>query len=568
VAELNDIIIDLLHSQLYITDEQVKEARAKAAADNMSTIDALKELYGISEEELMMMVASIYGMETFDFSDYEVPKEAIEAVPAEVARRYGIMPVSKNGDIPTIAISDPSDLNLLDTINRILGSVDIVVSTKQQIAAAAKRAYATEDEQFVSVMESFAKNEDLHMKERVIKDEKEATANDAPIIRLVYMIILEAFKTRASDIHVEPLEKRLRVRYRIDGALLEVDSPPKYLQNNIVSRLKLMSAMDLSEHRTPQDGRIQMQAMGKDIDLRVSCLPTVHGESIVMRILDKANVELGVAELGFFADDQQLVESIIRMPDGIFLVTGPTGSGKTTSLYAFLNAINRPTVKIITAEDPVEYELSGINQVQIRNEVGMTFAKALRAMLRQAPNIIMVGEIRDQETGEIAINAALTGHMVFSTLHTNDAPSAVTRLIDMGVKPFLIASALRAAMAQRLLRRTCKKCAQPVTVSDAELESLGLTQAFFAEANLQRGRGCEGCKKGYKGRIGIYEIFVLDNTMEDLIYRKAASIELRDRARALGMRSLRDDGLRKAVSGITTLEEVIGITVGDESALE
>jgi general secretion pathway protein E/type IV pilus assembly protein PilB len=568
VAELNDIIIDLLHSQLYITDEQVKEARAKAVTDSISTVDALKQLYGISDEELMMMVASIYGMETFDFSDYEVPKEAIDSVPAEVARRYGIMPVSKNGDILTIAISDPSDLNLLDTINRILGSVDIVVSTKQQIAAAAKRAYATEEEQFISVMESFAKNEDLHMKERVVKDEKEATADDAPIIRLVYMIILEAFKTRGSDIHVEPLEKRLRVRYRIDGALIEVDSPPKYLQNNIVSRLKLMAAMDLSEHRVPQDGRIQMQAMGKDIDLRVSCLPTVHGESMVMRILDKANVELGVAELGFFADDQQLVESIIRMPDGIFLVTGPTGSGKTTSLYAFLNSINRPTVKIITAEDPVEYELSGINQVQIRTDVGMTFAKALRAMLRQAPNIIMVGEIRDQETGEIAINAALTGHMVFSTLHTNDAPSAVTRLIDMGVKPFLIASALRAAMAQRLLRRICKKCTQPVTVSDIELESLGLSHEFFAEANLQRGKGCESCKKGYRGRIGIYEIFVLDNTMEDLIYRKAASIELRDRARALGMRSLRDDGLRKAVSGITTLEEVIGITVSDENAIE
>jgi general secretion pathway protein E/type IV pilus assembly protein PilB len=304
VAELNDIIIDLLHSQLYITDEQVKEARAKAVTDSISTVDALKQLYGISDEELMMMVASIYGMETFDFSDYEVPKEAIDSVPAEVARRYGIMPVSKNGDILTIAISDPSDLNLLDTINRILGSVDIVVSTKQQIAAAAKRAYATEEEQFISVMESFAKNEDLHMKERVVKDEKEATADDAPIIRLVYMIILEAFKTRGSDIHVEPLEKRLRVRYRIDGALIEVDSPPKYLQNNIVSRLKLMAAMDLSEHRVPQDGRIQMQAMGKDIDLRVSCLPTVHGESMVMRILDKANVELGVAELGFFADDQ------------------------------------------------------------------------------------------------------------------------------------------------------------------------------------------------------------------------------------------------------------------------
>lgn len=564
----SDYILDLLHSQMYITDEQLAEAKEKAAADSIPVIDALKQINKMSDEEILMMVASVYGMETFDFTDYKIPDEVLAMVPDEVARRYVAVPVSFNDGVLTVAISDPSDLNLLDTLHHVLNvPIDAVVATREQINEVIKKSYAGEANALENVMVSMGLDNEVDaLVERDTKDAK-ADVADAPIVKLVYLIILEAFKMRGSDIHVEPLEKRLRIRYRIDGALSEVDSPPKYLQNNIISRFKLMSGMDLSEHRIPQDGRIQMQAMGRDIDLRVSCLPTVHGESLVMRILDKNSIRLGIAELGFFADDQQLVERIIRFPDGIFLVTGPTGSGKTTSLYAFLNTINRPTVKIITAEDPVEYELSGINQVQIRNEIGMTFAAALRAMLRQAPNIIMVGEIRDMETGEIAINAALTGHMVFSTLHTNDAPSAVTRMIDMGVQPFLIASALRAAMAQRLLRRICKKCAEPVTVSEDEIEALSLPQDYFNGANLMRGRGCGSCKRGYKGRVGIYEIFVLDASMEDLIYRKASSIEIRDRARALGMRGLREDGLRKAVAGITTLEEVIGATTaeGEES---
>ena len=322
--------------------------------------------------------------------------------------------------------------------------------------------------------------------------------------------------------------------------------------------------MDISEKRIPLDGRIQIKLKNKDIDLRVSSIPTTHGESIVMRILDKSSIQLDIPKLGFYSDDQEKINRIINYPDGIFLVTGPTGSGKTTSLYAFLNTINTPTRKIITVEDPVEYMLPGINQVQVNVAAKMTFAAALKAMLRQAPNIIMVGEIRDLETAEIAINASQTGHLVFSTLHTNDAPSAVTRLVDMGVKPFLVASSVRAVMAQRLLRRVCKNCGEPTTASPTEIRMLDLDDKFLSQAKLMKGRGCEVCGgTGYKGRVGIYEIFMLTDEMQDLIYQKVASATIREAARKSGMRTLREDALRKAASGITTLSEVIAATVGD-----
>ena len=383
----------------------------------------------------------------------------------------------------------------------------------------------------------------------------------APIIRYVNLLILEAFRSRASDIHLEPMEKRFRVRYRIDGVLNEVEAPPKYLQNKILSRLKLQSGMDLSEHRIPQDGRIRIPAMGRELDLRVSDIPTTHGESIVMRILDKSGVMLGIAELGFLEDDIKLIYQILNLPDGIFLVTGPTGSGKTTSLYSFLHELNQPTRKIITAEDPVEYELSGINQVQVNTDVGLTFGNALRAMLRQAPNIIMVGEIRDVETGTIAINAALTGHLVFSTLHTNDAPSAIPRLIDMGVKPFLVASSLRAVMAQRLVRRLCKNCKRPHTVTENEIDGLGISKEFVEKNTFMEPVGCPDCNKGYRGRMGIYEIFMLDDSLENMIYNRADAGAIKRRAKELGMRDLRDDGIRKAAMGITSINEVLRLTV-------
>jgi type II secretory ATPase GspE/PulE/Tfp pilus assembly ATPase PilB-like protein len=391
--------------------------------------------------------------------------------------------------------------------------------------------------------------------------------SDAPIIKMVTMLLLEAHKVRASDIHLEPLESRFRVRFRIDGVLHEVQNPPKKLQSAIVSRITIMTgSMSIAEKRLPQDGRIQVKIGPKQLDLRVSTVPTSHGESIVMRILDKSGLTLGLPQLGFLSDDQEVFERLITLPDGILLVTGPTGSGKTTTLYGCLNYINRPDKKIITVEDPVEYQMNGINQVQVNVDVGMTFPLALRAMLRQAPNIVMIGEIRDLETASIAINASLTGHLVFSTLHTNDAPSAVARLADIGVQRFLVSSAVRAIVAQRLVRKLCPNCKVPHELTDGELRALNLERSQLEGATVMRGTGCDACRDlGYKGRMGIFEIFLIDDEVRHLINDNASTILLRKRARELGMRTLREDGVRKVLSGMTTADEVISATMSDSN---
>ena len=379
------------------------------------------------------------------------------------------------------------------------------------------------------------------------------------------MMLLEAYNMRASDIHLEPLEKRFRVRFRIDGVLHEMQNPPKKLQSAMTSRLKIMTgSMSIAEKRLPQDGRIQVKMGKKQIDLRVSTIPTSHGESIVMRILDKSALNLGLVQLGFLSDDRETFEKLITLPDGILLVTGPTGSGKTTTLYACLNYINKPDKKLITVEDPVEYQMNGINQVQVNTEIGMSFPAALRSILRQAPNVIMIGEIRDAETANIAINASLTGHLVFSTLHTNDAPGAVARLVDIGVQPFLVSSAVRAIVAQRLVRKVCPKCTQPYQMTEVEMSALGIDYSQLGEASVAKGAGCENCKYlGYKGRAGIFEIFLIDDEVRHMINNKASTIELRKRAREMGMRTLREDGVRKVLSGMTTAEEVIAVSMGD-----
>ena len=387
--------------------------------------------------------------------------------------------------------------------------------------------------------------------------------DDSAVVKLANMLITTAIKMKASDIHLEPMEKEFRVRYRIDGALRKMDSPPKRLQGSIISRIKIMSKMKISEKRVPQDGRIQISVGGKDLDLRVNSVPTNHGESIVMRILDKTNLALGLPQLGFLADDQATFERLIKLPDGVVLVTGPTGSGKTTTLYACLGQINTPDKKLITVEDPVEYQMSGINQVQVNKDVGLDFSAALRSILRQAPNIVMIGEIRDEETAGIAMEAALTGHLVFSTLHTNDAPSAVTRLLDIGCKPFLVASALRAAMAQRLVRAICENCREEYKPSDRDIKMLGSIAKTMPEC-MYRGAGCERCgRTGYKGRKGIFEIFKVDDTIERLIFDHAPATLLRQRAREMGMRTLREDGMLKVASGMTSLSEVLRVTMGD-----
>jgi len=565
VVENSDYILELLTEYGMVTPEQVDEGWQKVADSDgrFDIIEALQELKYVERDELMAMLAQQYGLETLDLTGYEIPDEIIQTMTPEIVRQYNAIPVMLHDDILTVAMSDPTAMDALDGLRYVLNrDVEAVISPQDQIQKVIDRFYGTLTDS-VNTLLNGMETGSLEQVEDADSG-NEASGDDAPIIRLVYLLITEAYKMKASDIHLEPLERRFRVRYRIDGVLREMESPPKYLQSNIISRIKIMSRMDLSEKRIPQDGRIQVMVQGVSIDLRVSDIPTTHGESIVMRILDKSSIQLDIPQLGFYTDDQEKIDKIIGLPDGIFLVTGPTGSGKTTSLYAFLNTINTPNRKIITVEDPVEYQLAGINQVQVNPAVQMTFANALRAMLRQAPNIIMVGEIRDLETAEIAINASLTGHLVFSTLHTNDAPSAVTRLIDMGVKPFLVASSVRAIMAQRLVRRVCKKCAQPYTPTADEIRLLGLDEDFIKNSTFMKGRGCSACgHTGYKGRMGIYEIFILQEEIQNLIYGKAASNVIRDAARKSGMRTLREDGLRKAAAGTTTLAEVLATTIGD-----
>jgi general secretion pathway protein E/type IV pilus assembly protein PilB len=512
--------------------------------------------------------AAHFGAEVVQLAGLAIADDVIASVPRHIAKKYRVVPVFRHDSSLTVAIADPSDLATIDSLTHLLHSdITIQVASEADIEGALSKYYGggmggAENEHLKNTIQQLTEE---HVEVADVNAGPAVDA-DAPLIRLVNQIIIDAFKMRASDIHLEPLAKRFRLRYRIDGMLHEIKGPPKRLQPSIIARLKIQSNMSIAEHRVPQDGRIQTNVGGKVIDLRVSCLPTNHGESIVMRILDKEGLRLGLGELGFFTDDQQTFEKLIGLPDGILLVTGPTGSGKTTTLYSCLHFINRPDRKIITVEDPVEYILAGINQVQVAEAVGLTFSAALRSILRQAPNVIMIGEIRDLETASIAINASLTGHLVFSTLHTNDAPSAVTRLIDIGVKPFLVASSTRALMAQRLVRKVCKKCGAPWSPPEAELRTLGIDPNNAPNATFMKGKGCDNCSNtGCRGRFGIFEVFVIDDEARKLIYEKVPSSVLRARAREMGMRTLREDGVRKVLAGMTTPDEVIRATVGDEA---
>ena len=550
-----------------VSAKQLAEAREESSSSGENVADVLIAKKVIRPVDLAQAKAAHFGYEFINLRDLRLTDDVIAAVPRHMAKRYRAVPVAKHDHSVTIALADPSDLDVVDSLQRMLNAdVELRVATDEDIDSALNKYYGAADDSVNKMLQDITEGEvevGLAAKD-VTADDQAVVDADAPIIKLVNTLIVEAFKARASDIHLEPLPKQFRVRYRIDGILHEMKSPPKRLQLSIISRLKIQSNMSIAERRIPQDGRIQTQVGGKLIDLRVSCIPTNHGESIVMRILDKEGLRLGLPELGFFTDDQQTFERLIGLPDGILLVTGPTGSGKTTTLYSCLNFINRPDRKIITVEDPVEYLLAGINQVQVSETVGLSFSAALRAMLRQAPNVIMLGEIRDLETATIAINASLTGHLVFSTLHTNDAPGAVTRLIDIGVKPFLVASSTRALMAQRLVRKVCKKCTAPYHPSESELHSLQLDPAKVAGATFMRGKGCTDCNKtGYRGRFGIFEIFVIDDDARKLIYERVATSTLRARAREIGMRTLREDGARKVMAGLTTADEVIRATTGD-----
>jgi general secretion pathway protein E/type IV pilus assembly protein PilB len=566
VAAKDDYLIDLLTDMGLVSNDQVAAVREESESNGEGIVDLLLTNKILKPSDVAQAKAAHFGYEYINLSDIRLTDEVISSMPRHVAKRYHAVPVAKHDHTIAVALADPSNLDTIDTLQRMMNSdIELRVATDEDIDAALAKYYGAGDDSVSTLLQDITEGEvEIGLPTKDAAEDGATVEADAPIIKLVNTLIVEAFKARASDIHLEPLSKSFRVRYRIDGVMHEMKSPPKRLQASIISRLKIQSNMSIAERRIPQDGRIQTQVGGKLIDLRVSCLPTNHGESIVMRILDKEGLRLGLPELGFFTDDQQTFERLIGLPDGILLVTGPTGSGKTTTLYSCLNFINRPDRKIITVEDPVEYLLAGINQVQVSDVVGLSFSAALRAMLRQAPNVIMLGEIRDLETATIAINASLTGHLVFSTLHTNDAPGAVTRLIDIGVKPFLVASSVRALMAQRLVRKVCKKCAMPFEPSESELRSLNLDAAKAGGATFKRGKGCNDCNKTtYRGRFGIFEIFVIDDEARKLIYDRVASSVLRARAREMGMRTLREDGARKVMAGLTTAEEVIRATVGD-----
>ncbi|HPG00264.1 MAG TPA: type II secretion system ATPase GspE [Kiritimatiellia bacterium] len=562
----DEYILEILESVGLINRDQASQARTAAQQEDKGVIDILARSGVVARMDILKALAGQFGMDTISLTGLDIPQEVLDMVPGEVARRYKIVPVFRNESTLTVALSDPLDVETLDSLRYILKcNVEGVVAPADEIEIALTHYYAHSGATVESMLEEITEGT-VAMPTGLGQDlaDGEVTEADAPIIKLVSLIIIEAVKSRASDIHLEPLPKKFRVRYRVDGVMSEVESPPKRLQSAIISRVKIMANMSIAEKRLPQDGRIQINVMGRDLDLRVSSIPSNHGESIVMRILDKQSLMLGLPKLGFFSDDQQTFERLIGLPDGILLVTGPTGSGKTTTLYACINYINRPDRKIITVEEPVEYQMSGINQVQVRTDIGLTFAAALRSILRQAPNIIMIGEIRDFETAEIAVNASLTGHLVFSTLHTNDAPSAIIRLIDIGVKPFLVASSTRAIIAQRLVRRICEKCKEEYKASDAELRLLGPAAQQFSQAQLYRGKGCNDCSlTGYRSRMGIFEMFTINDEVRHLIYERVSATELRSKARSLGMRTLREDGLRKVIAGATTLQEVLRVTMGD-----
>ena len=566
----DDFVLQLIIDRSIVSEDTVDALRPEIeATESIDTIEGaiitkLIDANEITWLQLAELLAEECGAELVCLQNVAPQAAVLEVLDVQFVKRYKVFPLQMDDYELNIAMFDPLDIDVIDNISHLVGrSVTTSAAPLDEIELAIQKFYDIAES--TTFIEESCDREPTELEDEYADKTSDASEDEeAPIIRFVRKLIGEAIKQRASDIHLEPLENRFRIRYRIDGVLHEIENPPKRLQPAIISRLKLMSDVSIAEKRVPQDGRINITIGPKVIDLRVSTLPTAFGESIVMRILDKESLRLGLPELGFFSDDQENFERVISLPDGIFLVTGPTGSGKSTTLYSALNCINNPDRKIITVEDPVEYELSGVNQVQVQRDVGMTFSAALRSMLRQAPNIIMVGEIRDKETAEISVNASLTGHMVFSTLHTNDAPSAVSRLVDIGIKPFLVAASVRAVLAQRLVRKNCPHCKESYQPSVRLLDSLGLRTSQLADANFMHGAGCEKCgSTGFRGRVGVFELFNVNEELQAMVYEQASLVAMRKKARAMGMRSMREDGIRKVLAGVTTPEEVLHATVVD-----
>ncbi|NBX30122.1 type II/IV secretion system protein, partial [bacterium] len=509
-----DAFSKILLAEGLVSAEQLAEAMRLAGATGKRVHDEVVRLGYAPGDKVMRALAKAHRMKFVDLTALTVPAEVVALLPESVARENTIFALAEHGAALRIATSDPTDIDTQEKLRFILNrEVEMALAPRDQIVEAINRHYGTSDgESADSMLQEFTDTA-IDFTETAVEQAAAVAAeeqSDSPVVKLCNLIITEAVQLRASDIHIEPFEDRVRIRYRIDGRLVERDNPPRRLLGAMLSRFKILSKLDIAERRRPQDGRIKLSVDGNDYDLRVSVLPTNHGQSIVMRVLNKDNIKVGIRQLGLAEQDFRIFKNLIRRPNGIILVTGPTGSGKTTTLYASLNELNRPDTKIITAEDPVEYYLAGINQVEIKHQIGLDFARVIRAMLRQAPNVILVGEMRDTETAQMGIQASLTGHLVFSTLHTNDAPGAVTRMIDMGVPAYLVASSVIAVLAQRLVRVNCPKCKQPYQPLESQIESAGITAEMLKGATFMKGRGCANCQKsGYKGRLGIFELMVM-----------------------------------------------------------
>jgi type IV pilus assembly protein PilB len=559
---LSNPLLSLIKEQGLIDDLQLDEVIQEQGRSGKSISQVLHDFGIVEIDTQLAIVAAHLGTEVVDLNDKELTPDLVALIPASTARMYQCVPVADYGSVLQVALADPLNPAVVDELGFVVRKeVRVLVGDPTQIARLIDKYYP---EDGGSMGDALRGLDDEELAHNAAADSDAAAAdlaNEAPIVRFVNLVLYQAVQDRASDIHFEPFEDEFKIRYRVDGALYEMTPPPKHLALPMISRIKVMANLNISERRIPQDGRISFPIAGKQIDLRVSCLPTQFGESVVLRILDRSAVNLDIEALNFPKYLFDYVNEAILQPNGIFIVTGPTGSGKTTTLYSCLRKVNTIDTKLLTAEDPVEYDIEGIMQVAINEAVGMTFGKALRAFLRQDPDVIMVGEMRDLETSQIAIQASLTGHLVLSTLHTNDAPGAVTRLVDMGVEPFLISSTLQAVLAQRLVRTVCKKCRTPFEPTESQLSLLNLSPHDIGDKVFYYGRGCSVCNDtGYKGRKGIFELLVCNDPIRNLVNERAPSVVLRQKAVELGMVTLREDGLRGIFDGDTTIEEVVKYT--------
>ena len=571
MLSLKDRLREILINNKLLTQEQLDKALEVQKEKGGRLSDIIIELKFVRESELISTISAGLGLPLIDLKRFKIDFEIVKTIPLNISRHYQIIPVAKIGDTITLAMADPLNIFAIDHVESLTGfKINPIISSSQDILQAIELVYPDSDK---SVIENIVKEMSVSSIE-LIREEKESAPSDkeldrvsreAPVIKVTDMIMEDAVEKKASDILLEPFDKKLRVRFRVDGILQEEKAPPKSMYPSIVSRVKVMSDLDIAEHRLPQDGRIKVKIAGREVDFRISILPSSFGEKVAIRILDKSQAMLDIEKLGFREDTITNLKRVSKLPHGMMLVCGPTGSGKTTTLYSILKFVDSPEKNIVTVEDPVEYQLEGINQVNSRPEIGLTFASALRSILRQDPNVIMIGEIRDYETVDIAIKSALTGHLVLSTLHTTTAPGAIVRLVNMGVEPYLINSSLACVVSQRLVRKVCSSCKEKYTIKEDIIDTLKLKLDKFKSREFFRGKGCPRCfNMGYSGRIGIAEVLLLTNRVRELILKREQEHVIKQQARQEGMRTLREDGIEAALNGLTSLEEVLRVTAPDE----